>query len=101
MLDELSQVEPRAAGAAAYMLANGKGKARAGREGHARRAHEWRLIFLSTGEIALSDKIKEGGGQIAAGMEVRVIDLRADAGAGLVFSSAFTIQPMRPLLLKN
>ena len=82
-LDELSQVEPKAAGAAAYMLANGKGKARAGKEGQARRALDWRLVFLSTGEIALADKIREGGGQIAAGMEVRVIDLRADAGAGL------------------
>ena len=82
-LDELSQVDPKAAGAAAYMLANGKGKARSGKDGQARRALEWRLIFLSTGEIALADKIREGGGQIAAGMEVRVIDLRADAGAGL------------------
>jgi putative DNA primase/helicase len=82
-LDELSQVEPRAAGAAAYMLANGQGKSRAGREGQARRSQEWRLLFGSTGEIGLADKIREGGGQIAAGMEVRVIDLRADAGTGL------------------
>lgn len=83
LLDELSQVDPKAAGAAAYMLANGKGKARAGKEGQARKSHEWKLIFLSTGEIALEDKIREGGGQIAAGMSVRIIDLRADAGAGL------------------
>ncbi len=82
-LDELSQVDPKAAGQAAYMLANGKGKSRSGKDGQARRALEWRLIFLSTGEIALADKIREGGGQIAAGMEVRVVDLRADAGAGL------------------
>jgi putative DNA primase/helicase len=80
-LDELSQVESKAAGAAAYMLGNGVGKARAGREGQARKSHEWRLIFLSNGEMGLADKIKEGGGRIAAGMEVRVIDLRADAGA--------------------
>ncbi len=82
-LDELSQVDPKAAGAAAYMLANGKGKARAGREGQARKVLEWRVLFLSNGEIALADKIKEGGGRMAAGMEVRVIDLRADAGAGM------------------
>ena len=82
-LDELSQVEPKAAGHAAYMLANGKGKHRAGKEGQARKVQDWQLIFLSTGEIALADKIREGGGQIAAGMEVRVINLRADAGAGL------------------
>lgn len=82
-LDELSQVEAKAAGAAAYMLANGKGKARAGREGQARKVLEWRVLFLSNGEIALADKIKEGGGRIAAGMEVRVIDLRADAGVNM------------------
>lgn len=82
-LDELSQVDAKAAGSAAYMLANGKGKARAGREGQARKMLEWRVLFLSIGEIALEDKIKEGGGRIAAGMEVRVIDLRADASAGM------------------
>ncbi len=82
-LDELSQVESKAAGAAAYMLGNGVGKARAGREGQARKAHEWRLIFLSNGAMGLADKIRESGQRIAAGMEVRVIDLRADAGKGL------------------
>jgi putative DNA primase/helicase len=82
-LDELSQIDSKAAGAAAYMLGNGKGKSRAGREGQARKSHDWRLIFLSSGEVGLADKISEGGGRIAAGMEVRVIDLRADAGAGL------------------
>jgi putative DNA primase/helicase len=65
------------------MLANGKGKMRAGREGQARKVLEWRVLFLSNGEIGLEDKIKEGGGRIAAGMEVRVIDLRADAGNGI------------------
>ena len=82
-LDELSQIDSKAAGQAAYMLGNGVGKARAGREGQARKSHEWRLLFLSNGEVGLADKISESGGRIAAGMEVRVIDLRADAGAGL------------------
>lgn len=82
-LDELSQVDAKAAATAAYMLANGKGKARAGRAGQARKVLEWRVLFLSSGEIALADKIKEGGGRIAAGMEVRVIDVRADAGTGM------------------
>lgn len=82
-LDELSQVDSKAAGAAAYMLGNGVGKARSGREGQARKAQVWRLIFLSNGEVGLADKIGESGGRIAAGMEVRVIDLRADAGARL------------------
>lgn len=82
-LDELAQIDPKAAGQVAYMLANGKGKARAGREGQARKAKEWRVLFLSNGEIGLADKIKEGGARMAAGMAVRVIDLRADASADM------------------
>lgn len=83
-LDEMGQVSGRDAGASAYMLANGQGKARASREGDARRSKTWRVIFLSTGELSLADKIAEDArGRQAAGQEVRVLDLPADAGAGL------------------
>ena len=83
-LDEMSQVEPGAAGAAAYMLANGQGKGRANRDGNARAIQSWRLIFLSTGEISLSDKIAEDrrGPRAMAGQEVRCIDILADIGSG-------------------
>jgi uncharacterized protein (DUF927 family) len=84
-LDELGQVAPHEAGQIAYMLANGAGKIRAGRDGGSRRVAEWRLLFLSSGEIALSDKIAEDGKgrRVAAGQEVRIVDVAADAGAGL------------------
>ncbi|MGV6840442.1 MAG: DUF927 domain-containing protein [Planktomarina sp.] len=82
-LDELSQIDAKAAGPAAYMLANGRGKARSGKEGQARKVAEWRVMFLSNGELSLADKIAEGGGHVAAGQEVRVIDMRADADAGM------------------
>ncbi|MBF0562724.1 MAG: DUF927 domain-containing protein [Alphaproteobacteria bacterium] len=84
-LDELSQVDAKAAGAAAYMLANGAGKTRAGRGGEGRPAAEWRLIFLSNGEISLADKLAEDGKvrRSMAGQQVRVVDLPADASAGL------------------
>ena len=82
-LDELAEIEPAAAGRAAYMLANGQGKARAHRSGETRPVPEWRLLFLSTGEIGLADKLAEDRGRRAtAGQEVRLIDLEADAGAG-------------------
>ena len=55
ILDELGQVDPRDAGEAAYMLANGRGKARAARDGTARQSATWRLFFLSAGEESLSD----------------------------------------------
>lgn len=82
-LDELSQIHAGAAGSAAYMIANGQGKARQAAGGGAREVASWRVLFLSNGEIGLSDKIAEGGGKAAAGMAVRIVDIGADAGAGL------------------
>ena len=82
-LDEMGELPPKVAGATAYMLANGSGKSRAHRDGTARAAARWRLLFLSTGEIGLADLIAEAGGRTRAGQEVRVIDLPADAGAKL------------------
>ncbi len=84
-LDELSQLQAREAGEAAYMLANGSGKSRSARDGSARRTASWRVMFLSSGEISLADKIAEEGRgrKLAAGQQVRIIDIPADAGAGM------------------
>ena len=82
-LDEMGQVDAREAGEVAYMLANGSGKARSRRDGTARPPAEWRLLFLSTGEVSLADKMAEGGKRPKAGQEVRLADVPADAGAGL------------------
>ena len=75
ILDELSQVDPKEAGAVAYMLANGSAKARANREGGARTMKQWRLVFLSSGEQGLEDKMMEDGKHVRAGQEVRVPDI--------------------------
>jgi putative DNA primase/helicase len=82
-LDEMSEVDARAASSTAYMLANGQGKARANRNGDIRRSAEWRLIFLSTGEIGLSEKLAEDRRRSTAGQEVRIVEIPADAGVGL------------------
>jgi len=82
-LDEMGQVGARVAGEIAYMLANGSGKNRAGRGGAARQVAEWRLMFLSTGEVTLADKLAEAGQRPRAGQGVRLVDISADAGAGL------------------
>ncbi|CAG9269367.1 DUF927 domain-containing protein [Paraburkholderia caribensis] len=82
VLDELAQVEPREAGEIAYMLANGSGKARAGRSGSARPRQSWRLLFLSAGEIGLAQHMQTGGKRAKAGQEVRLVELPADAGKG-------------------
>ncbi len=83
-LDEMSQAEARDIGATAYMLANGQGKSRADRAGGLRTPLRFRTLFLSTGEIGLADKIMEvPGASVKAGQEVRLVDLAADAGAGM------------------
>lgn len=82
-LDEIGELPAKVAGPCAYMLANGVGKSRADRSGAARTAARWRLLFLSTGEIGLSDLMAEAGARSRAGQEVRVIDIPADAGVGL------------------
>jgi putative DNA primase/helicase len=82
-LDEISQVSAKAAGTIAYMIANGQSKARSAKSGDARPIYEWKTTFLSSGELSLEDKIAEAGGRSTAGQMVRVIDLPADAGAGM------------------
>lgn len=81
-LDELAQLDAREAGHAAYMLANGQGKARMRATGDLREQSLWRIMFLSTGETGLAALAEIGGRKSAAGQEVRILELPADAGAG-------------------
>ncbi|GIX21082.1 MAG: hypothetical protein KatS3mg120_2758 [Erythrobacter sp.] len=85
ILDELALVDPAEAGNAAYALANGQGKARAKQDGALRRRAEWRVMVLSTGEIGLADHMRSArlAQRTMAGQELRLIDLAADAGAGM------------------
>ena len=82
-LDEIAEVDAKVAFKTAYMLANGQGKGRLDKDARLRANPEWRASFLSTGEISLASKIAEDGGNVTAGQEVRVIDIPADAGAGM------------------
>lgn len=83
-LDEMGQADASVVAKVAYMLANDQGKGRAKGDGQNRKPHTWRSLFLSTGEITLADKIaEEGRGHAKAGQSVRVVDIPADAGAGL------------------
>lgn len=88
-LDEIGQAVSRVVSEVAYMLANGQGKSRANKDGSAKGIQEWRISFMSTGELTLADKIAEDGrGQIRAGQAVRVLDIPADGGTGHgIFSS--------------
>jgi uncharacterized protein (DUF927 family) len=80
LLDELKEIDPREAGGAAYLLSNGAGKRRGRPQGGTRPRLTWRTLFLSSGEISLSQHVEAVGLKIHAGQEVRLIDLGADAG---------------------
>jgi putative DNA primase/helicase len=82
VLDELAQLDARAAGEAAYLLANESGKVRANRAGATRPTLTWKTLIFSTGEIGLAAHMLAAGKIAKAGQELRMIDLSADAGAG-------------------
>ncbi len=79
-LDEIGEIESREVGNAAYMLANGRGKMRMTKTLQARQSLTWNLLFLSTGEQSLSDKIAESGGTTKGGQDIRLCDIAADTG---------------------
>lgn len=83
ILDEISQVDAREAGDVAYMLGNGKGKARANKSADLRAISSWRLLFLSTGERSLTEHMESGAKRSMVGQEVRLVNITADAGRNM------------------
>lgn len=83
ILDELSQIDPKEVGEAAYLLANGQGKTRASKNGTARASASWRLFFLSAGEESLSALMAKAGQKVNAGQEIRLADIEADGGSSM------------------
>lgn len=78
ILDEVGQVNGKVLAECAYMLANGQGKGRSSREGNLRKSLSWRLLFLSSGELGLADKLAENGLKSRGGQEVRFVGLPVD-----------------------
>ncbi len=90
ILDEMGKADAREVGDVVYMLANEAGKQRASRTGAARRRQSWRTLFLSTGEITLAAKMGEAGKRATAGLEVRLVNLPANATRAWAFSKTCT-----------
>jgi hypothetical protein len=76
-LDELNEAVPQAAAEAAYMLANGQGKSRLHKDLRQREVQQWELVFLSTGELNLSNFLEQGGIHIKGGQETRMPSIPA------------------------
>lgn len=89
-LDELGEMEPRVLGESLYMLASGVGKSRMDRAAGIRPRKTWRLMILSSGEVGVAEHMLAAQKKARAGQEVRLVDVPADAGAGLgVFDTIF------------
>ena len=82
ILDDLGQSDPKSLGDSIYMLANGAGKARMTDRVGMRKTLKWRVIFFSTGEVGLVQKMSEANKQAVAGQELRLSEIPSDAGAG-------------------
>lgn len=81
--DEIKQLEGKIAGDVSYMVSNGSGKERSNANGTNRPVAAWRVLFLSSGELSLSQHVTDAGQRVDAGMEVRFCDIPADAGADM------------------
>ncbi|HEN9559532.1 DUF927 domain-containing protein [Acinetobacter baumannii] len=78
-LDEIGEVaNPKELGNIAYMLTNGKGKARLTKQITAKPSYTWKVIFLSTGEKSLKEIMQENGQKTKLGQEIRLIDIDID-----------------------
>nr|WP_251134144.1 DUF927 domain-containing protein [Rhodomicrobium sp. Az07] len=82
-LDEIAEIEPKALFRAAYALANGRQKERMQRTADLRSTCTWRLLFMSTGEIGMAEKLSEDRMRATGGQAVRLVEISADAGHGM------------------
>ena len=78
VIDELGLVDGSIVGPTLYMIANGHGKSRM----HQKK-RRWQVMFLTSGEVSLAEHMAEAGKDTKKGQEVRLLDIAADAGAGM------------------
>lgn len=98
-LDELAQVDPRDAAETAYLLANGQGKSRMTRTLAVRKKPHWNMLFVSSGELTLAEHASTAGKQVKGGVEVRLVNIEADAGQGLgVFENLHGVESAEKLV---
>jgi putative DNA primase/helicase len=86
LLDEIHMADPKLVAEVVYQAMNGTGKARMTADRRAEPSANWIIMLLSSGENPLADYIASGTGAkaiVQARQQVRIVDIRADAGAGL------------------
>ena len=81
-MDEMGQADPREVLETLYMLANGKGKARARAGGGNRGETDFLTLVLSSSEESAARLADQAGRRIKAGQEVRMLDIPAVVEGG-------------------
>ncbi|WP_180124576.1 DUF927 domain-containing protein [Acinetobacter sp. YH12097] len=88
VLDEIGEIaNPKELGNIVYMLANGLGKGRMTKQITAKPMHQWKVIFLSSGEKSLKDIMQEQGQKTKLGQEIRLADIDIDQSKYGIFDS--------------
>ncbi|MDR2778325.1 MAG: DUF927 domain-containing protein, partial [Rickettsiales bacterium] len=81
VLDEIGQMSLIEANEIVYTLGNGRGKLRANKSGYlAKNNYNWRLLFLSSGEVDLATHMNEAKKIVRAGQEIRLLNIPAEPG---------------------
>lgn len=79
VLDEIGEIpNPKELGSIVYMLINGSGKGRMTKSLTLKDSNRWRTVFLSSGEITLSEAMQETGQNSKLGQEMRMINIDID-----------------------
>ena len=81
-LDEILQADAQTVGASAYMLGNGQGKARMAKTLNTIKPKTWELLFLSSGEVSMTDYVRQAKVTLKGGQEARMPSIPADLGKG-------------------
>lgn len=86
VLDEIGEISnPKELGNIVYMFANGLGKGRMNKQMTAKPMHQWKVIFLSSGEKSLKEIMLEQGQKTKLGQEIRLADIDIDQSEYGVF----------------
>jgi putative DNA primase/helicase len=83
LLDEIAELNARDLKLAIYSLGNGAGKRRSTPTAGTRDTYKWSTFPVSTGEVPVAEMLEEDGQSVPGGVEVRLLNLPADAGHGL------------------
>jgi uncharacterized protein (DUF927 family) len=81
-MDEIGQAQAGEAGEQIYRLCNETSKNRMTRDITMRKTTSWRIMVLSTGEVTLGQRMGEAGKKAMIGMEMRLVNVPSDGGAG-------------------